>query len=125
MTIRVAGESGEGVITAGEMLTWALARAGLWVTTFRTYPAEIKGGPCMFQVRFDRKPLDSPTGPADVLIAFNDEAIALHQESVRPGGVILYDRHDDGSEPAGLRPDVTARAVPFGKVALESLQSRL
>ncbi len=125
MTIRVAGESGEGVITAGEMLTWALARAGLWVTTFRTYPAEIKGGPCMFQVRFDRKPLDSPTGPADVLIAFNDEAIALHQESVRPGGVILYDRHDDGSEPEGLRADVTARAVPFGKVALESLQSRL
>ncbi|HEY8425532.1 MAG TPA: 2-oxoacid:acceptor oxidoreductase subunit alpha [Limnochordales bacterium] len=125
MTIRVAGESGEGVITAGEMLTWALARAGLWVTTFRTYPAEIKGGPCMFQVRFDRKPLDSPTGPADVLIAFNDEAIALHQHAVRPGGVILYDRHDDGSEPAGLRPDVTARAVPFGKVALESLQNRL
>ena len=125
MTIRVAGESGEGVITAGEMLSWALARAGLWVTTFRTYPAEIKGGPCMFQVRFDRKPLESPTGPADVLIAFNDEAVALHQDAVRPGGVILYDQHDDGSEPPGLRSDVVARAVPFGKVALESLQNRL
>lgn len=125
MTIRVAGESGEGVITAGEMLTWALARVGLWVTTFRTYPAEIKGGPCMFQVRFDRRPLDSPNGPADVLIAFNDEAITLHQDAVRSGGVILYDRHDDGSEPRGLRRDVTARAVPFGQVAIEKLQNRL
>lgn len=125
MTIRVAGESGEGVITAGEMLTWALARVGFWVTTFRTYPAEIKGGPCMFQVRFDRRPLDSPNGPADVLIAFNDEAITLHQDALRPGGVILYDRHDDGSEPQGLRPDVTARAVPFGQVAMEKLQNRL
>ncbi|WP_324717073.1 2-oxoacid:acceptor oxidoreductase subunit alpha [Carboxydochorda subterranea] len=125
MTIRVAGESGEGVITAGEMLTWALGRAGLWVSTFRTYPAEIKGGPCMFQVRFDRRPLDSPMGPADVLIAFNDEAVQLHQSAVRPGGVILYDRHADGSVPEGLRTDVTARSVPFGQVAVEQLQNRL
>ncbi|MEW6045588.1 MAG: 2-oxoacid:acceptor oxidoreductase subunit alpha [Bacillota bacterium] len=125
MTIRVAGESGEGVITAGEMLSWALARSGLWVTTFRTYPAEIRGGPCMFQVRFDRRPVDTPYGPADVLIAFNDEGVTLHQDALRPGGVILYDRHEDGSEPQGLRRDVTARAVPFGQVASERLQNRL
>ena len=125
LTIRVAGESGEGVITAGEMLSWAVAKAGWWVSTFRTYPAEIKGGPCMFQIRLDRRPLDSAFGPVDVLIAFNDEAVSLHQDEVRPGGVLLYDRHPDGSQPPGLRPDVTARAVPFSEVAVQQLQNRL
>ncbi|HEY8486160.1 MAG TPA: 2-oxoacid:acceptor oxidoreductase subunit alpha [Limnochordales bacterium] len=125
MTIRVAGESGEGVITAGEMLSWALARAGWWVSTFRTYPAEIKGGPCMFQLRVDRKPLDTAFGQADVLIAFNDEAVELHQQAVRPGGVLLYDRHSDGSAPPSVRSDITARAVPFSEVASQQLQNRL
>lgn len=125
MIVRVAGESGEGVITAGEMLTWALARSGLQVSTFRTYPAEIRGGPCMFQVRFDSLPVDSPMGQADALIAFNDEAVVLHQSEVRRGGVILYDEHADKSEPEHLREDVIARAVPFGRVAIEQLKTRL
>ncbi len=125
MTIRVAGESGEGVITTGEMLSWALSRAGWWVSTFRTYPAEIRGGPCMFQVRVHSQPLDSATGAVDVLVAFNDEAIALHQDAVRPGGVILYDLPSGGQRPAGLRSDVVARGVPFGEVALQRLQNRL
>ena len=45
---RVGGEGGEGVISTGEMLTLALARAGFEIYTFRTYPAEIKGGHANF-----------------------------------------------------------------------------
>ena len=51
VVIRLAGESGEGVISSGDILTQAAARGGYWTQTFRTYPAEIKGGPCMYQVR--------------------------------------------------------------------------
>ena len=51
ITLQLAGESGEGVISGGDILTTGAARAGYWGLTFRTYPAEIKGGPCMFQVR--------------------------------------------------------------------------
>ena len=51
VVIRLAGESGEGVISSGDILTQAAARGGYWTQTFRTYPAEIKGGPCMCQVR--------------------------------------------------------------------------
>src|ERR1700675_3936333 len=49
--VRIGGEGGEGVISCGELLTTALARSNYEVFTFRTYPAEIKGGPAMFQVR--------------------------------------------------------------------------
>ena len=51
IVVRIGGEGGEGVISCGELLTTALARSNYEVFTFRTYPAEIKGGPAMFQVR--------------------------------------------------------------------------
>ena len=51
IAVRLAGESGEGVISGGDILTTGAARTGYWALTFRTYPAEIKGGPCMYQVR--------------------------------------------------------------------------
>ena len=49
--IRIAGESGEGIVLAGEIVTLALSRSGFNIFTFRTYPAEVRGGPSMFQIR--------------------------------------------------------------------------
>ena len=58
------------MISGGDILTTGAARTGYWALTFRTYPAEIKGGPCMYQVRVgvDERPLAGQRGrPADVL----------------------------------------------------------
>ena len=46
VTIRIGGESGEGTISGGDILALAAARWGYHVYTFRTFPAEILGGPC-------------------------------------------------------------------------------
>jgi len=88
---RVGGEGGEGVISTGEMLTIALARSGFEIYTFRTYPAEIKGGHANYQVRASEKLLLSYGDGVDVLLAFNQEAYDKHIKDVRPGGVLLYD----------------------------------
>ena len=48
--IRVAGESGEGVISTGELVAQAAARAGYHVVTFKTYPAEIGRASCRERV---------------------------------------------------------------------------
>jgi len=88
---RVGGEGGEGVISTGEMLTMALARSGYEIYTFRTYPAEIKGGHANYQVRASGKLLLSYGAAVDVLLAFNEEAYQKHIKDVRPGGVLMYD----------------------------------
>ena len=88
---RVGGEGGEGVISTGEMLTLALARAGYEIYTFRTYPAEIKGGHASYQVRASGDLLLSQGAAVDVLVAFNEEAYQKHVQDVRPRGVVLYD----------------------------------
>ncbi|MEO2058039.1 MAG: hypothetical protein ABGX38_04220, partial [Thermoleophilia bacterium] len=40
VVVRLAGESGEGVISCGDILTQAAARGGYYTQTFRTFPAE-------------------------------------------------------------------------------------
>ncbi len=91
MVIRLAGESGEGVISSGDILTQAAARGGYYTQTFRTYPAEIKGGPCMYQFRLSDEPIWSHGRDVDLLVCFNQEAWDLNWDSLGPDGVILYD----------------------------------
>jgi len=115
---RVGGEGGEGVISTGEMLTLTLARAGYEIYTFRTYPAEIKGGHANFQVRASGALLLSYGAAVDVLVAFNEEAYQKHIKDVRSGGVVIYDSDSfapppatsagggaahDGASPSGMR----------------------
>ena len=116
VVIRLAGESGEGVISSGDILTQAAARGGYWTQTFRTYPAEINGGPCMYQVRMGEDQIYSHGKLVDLLVCFNQEAWDLHWDSLGPDGVILYD------ETAVEIPDEfapRARPVRMEKLAKE------
>jgi 2-oxoglutarate ferredoxin oxidoreductase subunit alpha len=91
ITVRIAGEGGEGVISTAEILTRAAVDSGLDIFTFRSYPAEIKGGLAMMQVRMSTSPVGSIGRDADVLMAFNQEAFDVWSERMNPGGVLLYD----------------------------------
>ena len=114
LVIRIAGESGDGSTATGEMLAQAAARSGLHVFTFRTTPAEIKGGPVMFQVRASNEPVRSQGDAVDVLFAFNQEGWDLHHEAMGPKGVLLYDE-DEFAPPASFLG--VAYPVPIGKLA--------
>jgi 2-oxoglutarate/2-oxoacid ferredoxin oxidoreductase subunit alpha len=66
LIIRVAGEGGEGIISTGDFIAAACARAGLEVYTFKTFPAEIKGGYAMYQTRAsagNRRPCNDQRRP--------------------------------------------------------------
>ncbi len=93
LTIRVGGDTGTttGVISTGEMLTVALARSQYDVFTFRTNPAEIKGGQAMFQVRMANHPVLSQGTSLDILVAYDEESLKLHCKDVKSEGVCLFD----------------------------------
>ena len=132
---RVGGEGGEGVISTGEMLTTALARAGFEIYTFRTYPAEIKGGHANYQVRASSELLLSQGAAVDVLIAFNEEAYQKHIQDVRPGGVVIYDTDsfsppppDDRGSGGGSAPSNNSTVVygiPLTSLATEKVGVKL
>ncbi len=118
VTIRIGGESGEGTISGGDILALAAARWGYYVYTFRTFPAEILGGPCMFQLRISDKPVKSMGDHADVLICLNREAFDRNVSDLRRGGVLMYD-------PSDFTPDTgdfIAYPVPFNDLARKEVQ---
>jgi len=120
---RFGGEGGEGVISTGDLFTTACARSGLEIYTFRTYPAEIKGGHAMIQIRVaDSQLLLSRGDGVDVLIAFNREAYDRHFKDLKEGGVLIFDNSD-------FQPDDGGRAIlypiPFNKIAMEEVGVRL
>jgi 2-oxoglutarate ferredoxin oxidoreductase subunit alpha len=118
VTIRIGGESGEGTISGGDILALAAARWGYHVYTFRTFPAEILGGPCLFQVRISDTPVKSMGDYADVLICLNQEAYDRSIKDVRQGGVIIYDPSDFTPETS----DYITYAIPFNEIARKEVQ---
>jgi 2-oxoglutarate ferredoxin oxidoreductase subunit alpha len=118
VTIRIGGESGEGTISGGDILALAAARWGYHVYTFRTFPAEILGGPCMFQVRISDQPVQSMGDYADVLICLNKEAYDRNISELRHGGVLIYDPSDFTPETG----DCITYAIPFNEIARKEVQ---
>jgi 2-oxoglutarate ferredoxin oxidoreductase subunit alpha len=115
LLLRLGGESGiDNAISAGDILTLSVARSGYHVHTFRTYPAEIKGGPVMYQLRVGVRPVPSLGDKLDVLLAFNEEAWELHHEMLRPDGVLIYDPGEHDS-PSGFQG--TGYGIPFDRMA--------
>lgn len=118
VTIRIGGESGEGTIAGGDILALASARWGYHVYTFRTFPAEILGGPCLFQVRIGDHPIKSMGDYADVLICFNKEAYDRNINDLRSGGVLIYDPSDFTPE----TDDYIIYPIPFNEIARKEVQ---
>ncbi len=89
--IRMGGESGEGIVTIGEVFVRIAAYSGLEVFTFRTFPAEIMGGHVMYQARIGQERVLSQGDQMDVLVAMNQEGYENHIDELRPGGALVYD----------------------------------
>jgi 2-oxoglutarate ferredoxin oxidoreductase subunit alpha len=121
ITFRFAGESGEGVISAGEISTLAVSDIGYNVFTFESYPAEIKGGHCWYQVRASNEEVLSAGIGVDCLCAFNQEAIDNHLKAVSKGGVVVYDPGQVAQVPD--RKDLIYYPIPFDELVKEKVQS--
>ncbi len=122
LIIRIGGEGGEGVISVGDFITQACAHAGLDVYTFKTFPAEIKGGYAMYQVRTGTEQIFNQGDTFDVLCAFNGEAYNINRAQLRPGNALVYDSPSD-FEPE-IPPGVHAYPIPMSHTAKEMLNPR-
>ena len=119
--VRVAGENGENVLSVGDIMAQALARAGLNIYTFQNLPAEIKGGASMTQVRVSDGPIGAPGDQVDVLFAWNQENYELHSPVVRENGVILFDPAETTAGTLGYRREF---AVPLTEISQQQIGER-
>jgi 2-oxoglutarate ferredoxin oxidoreductase subunit alpha len=95
--IRLAGNSQDGIQTAGAFLARLAGRSAQEVMTYMTIPATISGGPSIFQVRIGTGEVLSAGDEADFLVAFYQHSYQDHLGFLKEGGVLLYD--SDNVEP--------------------------
>src|SRR3954468_7775218 len=89
--IRLAGNSQDGIQSAGAFLARLAGRSAQEVMTYMTIPATISGGPSIFQVRMGSGEVLSAGDEADFLVAFYDHSYRDHISFLKDGGVLLYD----------------------------------
>ena len=118
LVVRFAGEGGQGVVTAAEMLARAAASVGYHVQTFSTFPSQIIGGPTWTQTRISTVPVHSAGDELDVLVALNREAYITHRDEVRHGGIVLHDSSFEAHSDSG---DIE---VPFDELAKRAGEAR-
>src|SRR5438105_33513 len=105
-TIRLAGDSGDGMQLAGSQFTLTSALAGNVVCTLPDYPAEIRApagslaGVSGFQVHFSNRPIHTPGDRLDALVAMNPAALKTNLPDLVAGGILLVNR--DAFVPADL-----------------------
>src|SRR6187455_2346075 len=95
--IRLAGNSQDGIQSAGAFLARLAGRSAQDVMTYMTIPATISGGPSIFQVRMGTGEVLSAGDEADFLVAFYQHSYQDHVGFLKDGGVLLYD--SDNVEP--------------------------
>src|SRR6059036_654467 len=92
--IRIAGNSQDGIQAIGGFLARLAGRSEQDVMTFMTIPSTISGGPSIFQVRVGSGEVLSAGDEADFLVAFYQHSYEDHIDSLKKGGIVLYDSDD-------------------------------
>jgi len=95
VTIRFAGDSGDGMQLTGSQFTATTALFGNDVSTLPDYPAEIRApagslpGVSGFQISFSSGDIHTPGDRPDVLVAMNPAALKVNIGDLVPGGGII------------------------------------
>ena len=105
-TIRLAGNSQDGIQTIGGFLARLAGRSAQEVMTYMTIPSTISGGPSIFQVRIGSGEVLSAGDSADFLVAFYQHSYDNHVSFLREGGVLLYDTDH-------VKPDLTDKRFVY------------
>jgi 2-oxoglutarate ferredoxin oxidoreductase subunit alpha len=115
--VRIGGEGGEGVISCGELFAQAAARTEYHVFTYITYPAEVRGGYSMIQIRIRDWTIYSMGGAADYLVVFDQQALDRSAGYLKPGGCVIY---DPDRVTIGDLPEGRLYPVPLDRISAEA-----
>jgi len=119
VVIRLAGNSQDGIQSIGGFLARLAGRSDQDVMTYMTIPSTISGGPSIFQVRMGTGDILSAGDRADMLVAFYQHSYEAHINSLRPGGVLIYD--SDHVKPNAEDNRFTNVGVPITSGTVEAV----
>ncbi len=107
VTVRLCGDSGDGMQLLGTQLTNTSALSGNDVATFPDFPAEIRAprgtraGVSGFQVQFSAEEIFTPGDGVDALVCMNPAALVTNLVDLKKTGILIV--NSDGFEAKDLK----------------------
>src|SRR6266542_1331142 len=104
VTIRFAGDSGDGMQLTGTQFTNTSAVVGNDISTLPDFPAEIRApagslpGVSGFQLNFSSQDIKTPGDQPNVLVAMNPAALRVNLQDLEEGGTIIVNTDSFTSE---------------------------
>src|SRR5215471_2292237 len=95
VTIRFAGDSGDGMQLTGTQFTKTTAIVGNDISTLPDFPAEIRApagslpGVSGFQLNFSSHDIKTPGDQPNVLVAMNPAALKVNLPDLEDGGILI------------------------------------
>jgi 2-oxoglutarate/2-oxoacid ferredoxin oxidoreductase subunit alpha len=107
VTIRFAGDSGDGMQLTGSQFSNTSGTLGNDVNTFPDYPSEIRApegtlyGVSAYQIQFGQKRVNTPGDEIDVLVAMNASSLKVNLPNVKKKGILIV--NSSGFDEKNLR----------------------
>ena len=104
VTVRLAGDSGDGMQLLGTQLTNTSALSGNDVATFPDFPAEIRAprgtraGVSGFQVQFSAEEIFTPGDGLDALVCMNPAALITNVSDLKSAGILVVNSDSFGDK---------------------------
>jgi 2-oxoglutarate ferredoxin oxidoreductase subunit alpha len=124
LTVEICGMSGDGTIAAGALLNTAMAKTGLSVIAFDTYPAEIRGfGRCVTRSRVGSESMLALADRTQVLVSLDDGQSLSRIPFLDDDASVFLDSRppallEEGSSLAAhVEPGTNLMGVPYGDLS--------
>jgi 2-oxoglutarate ferredoxin oxidoreductase subunit gamma len=112
----LSGFGGQGIMFAGQVLSYAAMDSGREVTWIPSYGPEMRGGTANCTVVIADEEIGSPVVKnPDAALAMNLPSLDKYEPLIKPGGVLVINA-SMVDRPA-LRTDITAVAIPCNEIA--------
>ena len=90
ISVKIAGASGQGINSIGEIAGKGLKRSGYCVFGYREYPSLIKGGHASYQLDASDERIRSTQTKVNVLVALDHHGLELNMEDLKESGIVIH-----------------------------------
>ncbi len=101
LSILIGGKAGDGIRQVGGMVARLFSGLGYYSFVRRDYPSLIRGGHTFANIRISDRKICSHKRKIDILVAFDQESIDLHEKRLKDRCLVIYDKNKVSCEKEG------------------------
>jgi 2-oxoglutarate ferredoxin oxidoreductase subunit alpha len=124
VALTIAGQAGQGIDTASELLTRALVRSGYYAFSYPNLMSRIRGGHNFTAVRISNRQVYSVPAKFNALLAMDERSVSEHRDDMVKGGTIIAEERSASAERRTMNHERTNEPTTFRLPMAEIAEKR-